>query len=118
MMHPLTFSSWNDWILALALLGLGVALLLLAMHTSEVVPAQAARVDARAAATDAPLQQLVNPLPRWWMGLFVAIVSAALLFVGSHPRQAWHVPAALATASALQAQQAQPAGAPAQRRQR
>ncbi len=118
MMHPLTFSTWNDWVLALALVGLGVALLLLGMHTSEVAPAQAARVGARAGEADAPLQQLANPLPRWWMGLFVAIVSAALLFVWSHPRQAWQAPAVLATASALQGQQAQPAGAPAQRRQR
>ena len=117
MMHPLTFSTWNDWILALALLGIGVALLLLGMHTSDAAPAGATRVDVRAAATDASLQQLVNPLPRWWMGLFVAIVSAALLFVVSHPRQVWQAPAVLATASALQGQ-AQPADAPAQRRQR
>ena len=118
MMQPLMFASWNDWILAVALVGLAVALLVLGMHSQEATTSQSRRVAADAASTDAPLQQLTNPLPRWWMGLFIAIVGAALLFVLSHPRQAWQVPAVLATASALQGQQAQPSGAPAQRRQR
>ena len=115
MMQPLMFASWNDWILAVALVGLAVALLVLGMHSQEATTSQSRRVAADAASTDAPLQQLTNPLPRWWMGLFIAIVGAALLFVLSHPRAAWRERAAPAAAVAMQGQSPQTAGATAQR---
>lgn len=112
MMHALNFATWNDWALAVVLLGLGVALLALGVQSREVTPVQA---QSPGAGADAPLQQLVNPLPRWWMGVFVVIVSAALLFVLSHPRQPWQARAIPAAAAALQGQQAQAGDAPAQR---
>jgi cytochrome c oxidase cbb3-type subunit III len=80
-------NGWSLYIAALTVLGLlGCLVLLFVAARRRVVPdAQAAADNSTGHVWDEDLRELNNPLPRWWMWLFVLTVVFAAIYLVLYP---------------------------------
>jgi cytochrome c oxidase cbb3-type subunit 3 len=75
---------WHYYIAALTILGILFSLWILYSQTTEkLAPGQQAEL--MHPTWDGDLQELNNPLPRWWMWLFYALVAFGILYLVLYP---------------------------------
>ncbi|MBM4181415.1 MAG: cytochrome-c oxidase, cbb3-type subunit III [Betaproteobacteria bacterium] len=75
---------WHYYIAALTILGILFSLWILYSQTTEkLAPGQQAEV--LHPTWDGDLQELNNPLPRWWMWLFYALVAFGIIYLVLYP---------------------------------
>ncbi len=75
---------WHYYIAALTILGILFSLWILYSQTTEkLAPGQQAEL--MHPTWDGDLQELNNPLPRWWMWLFYALIAFAILYLVLYP---------------------------------
>ncbi len=75
-------NGWSVYIAAVVILGLVACLLLLIVASKRKVMAQD---NTTGHVWDGDLRELNNPLPRWWMGLFVITVLFAMAYLALYP---------------------------------
>lgn len=75
-------SGWSIFIIAIALGGIAFCVWLLLVASKRRVMAQD---NTTGHVWDEDLQELNNPLPRWWMGLFVITVIFGLVYLYLYP---------------------------------
>ncbi len=75
-------NGWSVYIAAVVILGLVACLLLLIVASKRKVMAQD---NTTGHVWDGDLRELNNPLPRWWMGLFVITVLFAIAYLVLYP---------------------------------
>ena len=81
-MSDFVSGGWSIYIAAVTLLGLLACLVLLAIASRRKVMGQD---NTTGHVWDEDLRELNNPLPRWWMGLFVITVAFSLAYLVLYP---------------------------------
>ncbi|MDR0212603.1 MAG: cytochrome-c oxidase, cbb3-type subunit III [Comamonas sp.] len=74
---------WSMYVVALTLLGIFGCLLLLIMVARKKVPSASDNTTGHV--WDEDLRELNNPMPKWWMGLFVITVVFSLAYLVIYP---------------------------------
>jgi cytochrome c oxidase cbb3-type subunit 3 len=82
-MSDFTHDFWHWFVAALTLLGIVACLILL--WFSGKTRAMTANDNTTGHVWDGDLRELNNPLPRWWVGLFVLTVIFALMYLAFYP---------------------------------
>jgi cytochrome c oxidase cbb3-type subunit III len=75
-------SCWSIFVATITGLGLLLCLVLLVIASRRKVMAQD---NTTGHVWDENLQELNNPLPRWWMGLFVITIAFAVIYLALYP---------------------------------
>jgi cytochrome c oxidase cbb3-type subunit III len=75
-------SGWSIFVAAVVGLGLVLCLVLLVIASKRKVMAND---NTTGHVWDENLQELNNPLPRWWMGLFVITIAFAVIYLALYP---------------------------------
>ena len=81
-MSDFVSSGWSLYVAALTVIGLAACLLLLMIAARRKVMASD---NTTGHVWDEDLRELNNPLPRWWMGLFVLTVAFAAVYLLLYP---------------------------------
>lgn len=81
-MADFVHEGWSLFVLALTVVGLVACLVLLLIASRRKVMAQD---NTTGHVWDGDLRELNNPLPRWWMGLFVITVVFAAIYLVLYP---------------------------------
>jgi cytochrome c oxidase cbb3-type subunit 3 len=86
-MSDFSSGSWSLFIAAATIVGLVACVLLLVIAARRRVMSQPAGQDDNTTGHvwDEDLRELNNPLPRWWMGLFVITVVFSVLYLFLYP---------------------------------
>jgi len=78
-------SGWSVFIIVGTILGLLLCLALLIIASRRTVMSADPNDNSTGHVWDEDLRELNNPLPRWWMGLFVLTVVFAGIYLGLYP---------------------------------
>lgn len=78
-------SSTSTWLITLVTLGNIFACLWLIWWTSKKTPNEESEGKVKAHVWDGDLQELNNPLPRWWLNLFIITIVFALGYLVVYP---------------------------------
>jgi cytochrome c oxidase cbb3-type subunit III len=81
-MSDFTSSGWAIFVAALTIIGLAACLWLLMVASKRE---QMAEDNTTGHVWDGDLKELNNPLPRWWMGLFVITVVFSVAYLALYP---------------------------------
>lgn len=81
-MSDFTSAGWSFYVAAATLAGLALCLVLLAIASRRKVMASD---NSTGHVWDEDLRELNNPLPRWWMGLFVLTVVFSAVYLALYP---------------------------------
>ena len=83
-MADFTSSFWNYWIVFFTVIGIaGCAWLVFTLSRKKVRKGEP--VDTTGHVWDVDLQELDNPLPRWWMNMFYMLIGIAVLYLVLFP---------------------------------
>ncbi len=82
-MSDFTASAWSVYVTAVTLIGIVACLVLLWVTARKKVDASADNTTGHV--WDEDLREMNNPLPRWWMWLFVLTIIFALLYLVAYP---------------------------------
>jgi cytochrome c oxidase cbb3-type subunit 3 len=82
-MSDFTDGFWSVYIAAATLVGIGACLLLLWVTARKKVPARSDNTTGHV--WDEDLTEMNNPLPLWWVGLFIMTIVFSLLYLVAYP---------------------------------
>ena len=82
-MSDFTSNFWSLYVAGIALVGIFACLLLL--WFSGKAKAMTANDNTTGHVWDGDLREMNNPLPRWWVGLFIITIVFALLYLALYP---------------------------------
>ena len=82
-MSDFTSNFWSVYVTGIALVGILACLLLL--WFSGKAKAMTANDNTTGHVWDGDLREMNNPLPRWWVGLFIITIVFALLYLALYP---------------------------------
>ncbi|RYY72713.1 MAG: cytochrome-c oxidase, cbb3-type subunit III, partial [Comamonadaceae bacterium] len=82
-MSDFTHGFWSIYIAGITLAGIGACLLLLWVTSRKKIPARADNTTGHV--WDGDLTEMNNPLPLWWVGLFIGTVIFSLLYLVAYP---------------------------------
>ena len=75
-------SSWSWYVIATVVGGLAFCIIILAIASKRTVMADD---NSTGHTWDEDLREMNNPLPRWWMGLFILTVVFAGIYLALYP---------------------------------
>ena len=75
---------WHYYIAALTIIGILFSLWLLKSQTTQKL-AEGEQAELMAPTWDGDLQELNNPLPRWWMWMFYGLILFAIVYLVLYP---------------------------------
>ena len=78
-------SGWSIYVAAVTILGLLFCVVLLIIASRRTVMTADPDDNSTGHVWDEDLRELNNPLPRWWMGLFILTVVFAGIYLGLYP---------------------------------
>ena len=84
-MSDFTASGWSIYVAAATVLGLIACLVLLFIAARRRAPAAGVDDNTTGHVWDEDLRELNNPLPRWWMWLFIITVVFAFAYLALYP---------------------------------
>ncbi|MEW9897572.1 cytochrome-c oxidase, cbb3-type subunit III [Chitinivorax sp. PXF-14] len=83
-MSDFVSSFWSIWITAIVVGGIvWLAYLLVSQRSTRVAPGE--KVETLGHVWDGDLEEYNNPLPRWWMGLFVLTLVFGVVYLALYP---------------------------------
>ncbi|MFL6694202.1 MAG: cbb3-type cytochrome c oxidase N-terminal domain-containing protein, partial [Ramlibacter sp.] len=82
-MSDFTGDFWSVYVAGITLVGIVACLLLLWITSRKKVEATADNTTGHV--WDEDLTEMNNPMPRWWMWLFVATIVFAFLYLAAYP---------------------------------
>ena len=82
-MSDFTSNFWSVYVAGIALVGIVACLLLL--YFSGKAKAMTANDNTTGHVWDGDLREMNNPLPRWWVGLFLITIAFALVYLALYP---------------------------------
>jgi cytochrome c oxidase cbb3-type subunit 3 len=77
-------NAWGYYITALTIAGILFSLWILWSHTTKQL-GEGEEAELMAPTWDGDLQELNNPLPRWWMFLFYGLIAFAIIYLVLYP---------------------------------
>ena len=81
-MSDFTSSFWSWYVIAITVGGLAFCVFILAVASKRTVMADD---NSTGHTWDVDLREMNNPLPRWWMGLFILTVVFAVIYLALYP---------------------------------
>ena len=82
-MSDFTSDFWSWWIIAIVLGGIAWCIWLLVSSSKGKVPG--GKIEATGHVWDEDLQELNNPLPRWWIFMFYITIVFGLAYFALYP---------------------------------